>query len=104
MNRLLLTACLAGLWCCATSAHAQVYGGFGGASIPTYRSPANRAFLSPYLNLARGNDATINAAIDYHLGTVPEFVRRANQSIFSSQIRGLEVRQRELINVASGAD
>jgi hypothetical protein len=109
MNRLLLAACLVGLGFSAESAPAQSYGGYGGYSggfgglsnIPRYRSPFGGAVLSPYLNLARGNDATINAAIDYHLGVVPERERRLNESIFSTQIRGLDIRQRELINLAN---
>ena len=55
MNRLVLAAaCLAGLWLSATEAQAQ-YG------ISRYRGPS-RARLSPYLNLARGNDANIKRA------------------------------------------
>jgi hypothetical protein len=82
MNRLLLTsACLASLWLSSGTAQAQ-YG------LGQYR-PANRARLSPYLNLTRGGDQAAN----YYLGVIPEQDRRYNDSLFSGQIRQLEQRR-----------
>jgi len=82
------------------AAQAQQYGGYGAGSINRYRSPGSRAKLSPFLNLARGNDPNINSAIDYYLGTIPERERRSNENIFGTRIRGLETRQRELFDLA----
>jgi hypothetical protein len=47
-----------------------------------------RPGLSPYLNINRGGDPAIN----YYLGTIPEFQRRANAAQFRSQILDLETR------------
>jgi hypothetical protein len=45
-----------------------------------------RPRLSPYLDLANGGDPAIN----YYLGTLPEFNRRATQQVYGAAIGGLE--------------
>jgi hypothetical protein len=53
-----------------------------------YGGGYNRPLLSPYLDLLRGGDPAVN----YFLGTVPEFQRRANAAQFRSAIQDLEQR------------
>jgi hypothetical protein len=54
---------------------------------PAY-GPGYRPMLSPYLDLTRGGDPAVN----YFLGTIPEFQRRSNAAAFSSAILDLEAR------------
>jgi hypothetical protein len=56
-------------------------------SRPNY-GPGYRPQLSPYLNLIRGGDPAAN----YYLGTLPEFQRRSNAQLFSSEISDLDRR------------
>ncbi len=93
MNKLLLAlalACLAGLWLNTGTAHAQ----YPSSNFNRYRPPGGGARLSPYLNLANGGDPAIN----YYSGTLPELQRRYDETIFTTRIRGLEQRQRELFD------
>jgi hypothetical protein len=57
---------------------------------PNY-GPGFRPGLSPYLNIARGG----NPAVNYYLGTLPEFDRRVNQRVVRSEILDLERREAE---------
>jgi hypothetical protein len=94
MNKLMmLTVCLAGLWLSTGTVHAQ----YSPYNLGRFQYPGGGARLSPYLNLANGGDPAIN----YFSGTLPEVERRYNQSIFNTRIRGLETRQRDLINLAN---
>jgi hypothetical protein len=54
----------------------------------TTASPYGQPGLSPYLNLLRGG----NPAANYYLGVVPEFERRANTNLFSSELQELDRR------------
>ncbi len=47
-----------------------------------------RPRLSPYLDLANGGDPAVN----YYLGTLPEFERRQTQRLYGAAIGGLEDR------------
>src|SRR3954453_72218 len=76
----------AALLAAARPASAQFYNP-AAAGQPMY-GPGYRPGLSPYLNLLRGNDPAVN----YYLGTIPEFQRRANAQAFSSAILDLEAR------------
>jgi hypothetical protein len=60
--------------------------------------PGYRPSLSPYLNLARQN-GIVGPAVDYYLGTIPEFQRRANAQFFGAQIQALEARP-PVVNLA----
>src|SRR5439155_522204 len=57
---------------------------------PNY-GPGYRPQLSPYLNLVPFNDPA-RPAVNYYLGTLPEFQRRSNAVLFQSEIRALENR------------
>jgi hypothetical protein len=70
-------------------------------NMPMYQ-PGARPLLSPYLNLQRGigsttgttnNNLGVDPAINYFLGTIPEFQRRANASLFRTEIDELERNQ-----------
>jgi len=52
---------------------------------PNY-GPGFRPQLSPYLNLTGRNDPAVN----YFLGTIPEFDRRYTKQLYGSAIGGLE--------------
>jgi hypothetical protein len=90
MRTLLVTAGLAlgALVMTAGSASAQ----FGRYSRPNY-GPGYRGNISPYLNLARGN----NTGINYYLGTRAESQRRQNASEFADDIRDLQGRETQVI-------
>jgi hypothetical protein len=89
MKRLLMVSvaaigCLVGVM--AGEAGAQYFN-------PTFRQtpglfPYGRPGLSPYLDIIRGG----NPAINYYLGTLPEFDRRANAIQFGGAISDLERR------------
>src|SRR5438094_1431449 len=49
-----------------------------------------RPQLSPYLNLLRNNG---DPAINYYLGTLPEFQRRQNDLLYRQQLDTLEAKQ-----------
>ena len=83
LTRVLLPAAVAVLLLAAGAAPAQQrpfnqpnYG-------PGYHPP-----LSPYLDLLRGGDPAVN----YYLGTVPEFQRRQNNEVFRSALAELDQR------------
>jgi hypothetical protein len=82
----------------ASAGRASAQGGYpyGPPRVPAY-GPGYRPGLSPYLNLNRGGDPAVN----YYLGTIPEFQRRANAQLFSSQIAGLEARPPAVVGGAS---
>jgi hypothetical protein len=67
----------------ASTASAQ----FQAPTRPNY-GPGYRPQLSPYLNLIRGGDPAAN----YYLGTLPEFQRRQNAQLFSTEISELDRR------------
>ena len=89
MNRLfpvwLVSA--AGLLTAAGPASAQIYNP-AAVGRPMY-GPGYRPALSPYLNLLRNNDPAVN----YYLGTIPEFERRTNERVLQSEVQFLEQRQ-----------
>jgi len=98
MKRLVVASLASVVWLLALgmgSASAQNYypggarpgAGYGQAYTP-FGGGFNRPLLSPYLDLLRGGDPAIN----YYLGTVPEFQRRANAVQFRSAIMDLEQR------------
>ena len=83
MKRLISAALLAIVLAGTGTARAQ----FQPPSAPNY-GPGYRPQLSPYLNLIRGGDPAAN----YYLGTLPEFQRRANAQLFSTEISELDRR------------
>jgi hypothetical protein len=87
---LIATACLLALGNGRAWAQAGPYVTQGpyGASQYGYGTPR----LSPYLNLLRGGNNTVNAAANYYLGVIPEVERRANARVFGTQIQELERR------------
>jgi hypothetical protein len=92
MSRLIgvsLAVLVAALAACPGTAFAQPGGyPYGPPRGPAY-GPGYRPGLSPYLNITRGGG---DPAVNYFLGTIPEFQRRANAQLFSSQIADLETR------------
>jgi len=73
---------------------------YGPPRAPAY-GPGYRPGLSPYLNITRGGG---DPAVNYFLGTIPEFQRRANAQMFSSQIAELETRPPAVAGAATDAD
>lgn len=70
-------AAVTGLLLMTSSAPAQ-YGRSAGGGPYAYGRPG----LSPYLNLLRGG----NPATNYYLGVLPELDRRANTTLFRSEL------------------
>lgn len=83
MKRLVLVSSISLLLFSAGTASAQ----YGPRPRPNY-GPGYQPGISPYLNLLRNGDPAIN----YYLGTVPEFQRRANASFFRSALIDLDQR------------
>jgi hypothetical protein len=90
MNRLMLISAAGLVWVLSLPGVSPAQSPLG--TRPGYYNPyLNQPRLSPYLNLARGSFN--NPAINYYLGTLPEFERRAYQATSSYALRRLEQQQ-----------
>ena len=97
MSRMLGVMLAAGcaLFLAAGSAAAQVPPSYF-SNRPNY-GVGYRPRLSPYLDLANGG----NPAVNYYLGTLPEFERRQTQRLYGAAIGGLEAQALQPAPVAA---
>ena len=87
MKKLLLgVLAVLGLLCACQPAVAQYASPFVNPRYGVQGSPFNAPPISPYLNLVRSG----NPAIEYYLGTIPEFDRQRFQNLITSGLPGLE--------------